>query len=298
MNQLSRYNCLPRKLILNSRYCIQKILAKSDLSIVYFAYDCSSNQKCVVKEFFPRRFVLRDIDRQTVILKKPSLKQQLLKAQELFFNEALLLKTLRHCNINKYLDHFTANHTGYLVTAFYKGPTLDQYIKSEKQISKRDILINIFIPILNVVAELHKIGIIHRDLKPNNIIITKRNVPVLIDFGSAIYFQKSDKKRIFVTPGFSPLEFYAKNSRQGPFSDIYSLAAMLYYYICGKVPVEVIQRVFEDNLEDLRQYHEAISPWLARVIMKCLAVDSQKRYKSLKCLKLLLYLEAWLAGKS
>jgi serine/threonine protein kinase len=295
MNQLSRHNCLQREIILNSRYRIKKVLAKSDLSIVYLAHDCSDNQKCVIKEFFPQRFVLRDIDYQTLIIKKPSLKQQLQQAQELFFNEALILKTLQHRNINKYLDHFAANHTGYIVTAFYKGPTLHQYIKSEKQISKRSFLLNIFIPILNVVAGLHKIGVIHRDLKPNNIIITKRNVPVLIDFGSAIYFRKPGKKRIFVTPGFSPLEFYAENSRQGPFSDIYSLAAILYYYICGKIPVEVTQRVFEDSLEDLGKYHEVISPWLAKVIMRCLAVDSQKRYKSLQCLKLLLYLEAWLA---
>jgi serine/threonine protein kinase len=289
-------SCLKRNITLNSRYKIKKTLAVSDLSIVYLAEDSSRKQKCVIKEFFPKQLVLRDLDQKTVIGRQPSLKAKLQQERALFFNEALILKTIKHHNIIRYLDHFTAHDTGYIVTKFYKGPTLEQYINSEKKVAMRDCLHNIFIPILNAVAELHKSGVIHRDLKPNNIIITKQNGPVLIDFGSAIRFQEPGKKKILITPGFSPLEFYSENSRQGCFSDIYSLAATLYYYFCGKVPIEVTQRVFEDNLENIRNYNEVISPWLAKVIMKSLAVDYQKRFKSLKLLKLLLYWESLTAG--
>jgi serine/threonine protein kinase len=286
---------LQRNIILNSIYRIKKVLATSDLSIVYLAEDCPRQQKCVIKEFFPKQLVLRDIDQKTVIARKPSFQTKLRQANDVFLNEALILKTIRHPNIIRYLDHFTFYNTSYIVTEFYKGPTLEQYVQTEKKISMRQFLINIFIPILNAVAMLHQNGVIHRDLKPNNIIITKHNTPVLIDFGSAIRFLEPGKKKIFVTPGFSPLEFYSENSRQGGFSDLYSLAAMLYYYVCGKAPLEVTQRLIEDNLEDLRTYNEVISPWLAKVIMKSLAVDSQKRFKSLNLLKLLLYWESLFA---
>jgi serine/threonine protein kinase len=297
MKEIFQYPCLQRHTILNSNYRIKKVLANSDHSIIYLAENCLRKQKCVVKEFFPKNLVLRDLDHRNVIVKKPSNQDKLIQARKIFFNEALILNTVKHRNIISYLDHFTVHNTGYIVTAFYKGLTLEQYVKSEKQVSMRNFFAQIFIPIINAVAMLHQHGIIHRDLKPNNIMITNCNVPIIIDFGSAIRFQEPGPKKIFVTPGFSPLEFYAENSRQGRFSDIYSLAATLYYYVCGKAPLEVTQRLFSDNLEDIRKYNEAISPWLASAIMKSLAVESKQRFQSLMLLKLLVYWEMWVYGR-
>jgi serine/threonine protein kinase len=288
--------CKLGELNLHPGYHIIKVLAVSDFSIVYLANDCFRKQKCVIKEFFPKHLVIRDIDNKNVIIRKPSLKAKFHQAREVFFNEAVILNTIKHRNITKYLDHFTAHNTGYIVTKFYKGATLERYIKFEKQVSIRDFIIKIFIPIINAVATLHKNGVIHRDLKPNNIIITQHNEPILIDFGSAIRFRESGPKKIFVTPGFSPLEFYSENSRQGCFSDIYSLAATFYYYVSGKAPLEVTQRLFDDNLENIGKYSDVISPLLAMIIMKSLAVEAKKRFHSLPILKFLLYLEALSAG--
>jgi serine/threonine protein kinase len=287
-------SCLPNDTIINSNYLIQKTLAASNLSLVYLAFDQKRRQTCAIKEFFPTQLVLRDLDHLTVLTKQPSLKDKFSRATTEFFNEALILKTVRHRNITKYRDHFTVNNTGYLVVEYYKGPTLEQYIKAEKNISLRNFLRNYFIPILDAVAALHKFGVIHRDLKPNNIIITKENQPMLIDFGSAVRINDPGKKKIFVTPGFSPLEFYAENSRQGSFSDLYSLAATLYYYLCGRVPLEVTQRLFEDNLEDIKKYNEIISSQFAKTIMRNLAIDSHKRFKSVKRLKRIVYWETFL----
>jgi serine/threonine protein kinase len=298
MDHKIKYTCLPNNTILNTDYRIKKTLAVSNLSLVYLAFDQKRRQTCVIKEFFPTQLVLRDIDRLTVLTKQPSLKDKFSQATAEFFNEALILKTVRHRNITKYLDHFTANNTGYLASEYYKGPTLEQYIKAEKNISLRNFLRNYFIPILDAVAALHQIGVIHRDLKPNNIIITKKNQPMLIDFGSAVRINDPGKKKIFVTPGFSPLEFYAENSRQGSFSDLYSLAATLYYYLCGQAPPEVTQRLFEDKLEDIKKYNEIISSQLAKTIMRNLAVDSQKRFKSVKRLKRIIYWETFFRRKA
>lgn len=291
MKEEIKYYCLPRRVVLQNQYLVKMVLSISSLSIVYVAQDLKRNERCIIKEFYPKKLVLRDLDQQTVLVRQPSLKEQFEHARDIFFNEALLLKEINHDNITKYRDHFIANNTGYIVTQFYKGVTLERYIQDEQEISIRFFLRKIFIPIVDAVAALHRKGIIHRDLKPNNIIINNKNEPVIIDFGSAVKYKEATKKNIFVTPGFSPLEFYSETSKQGRFSDIYSLAATLYYYYCGKAPVEVSQRVIEDPLEDIRKYNEFISPILARAIMKNLSVDPQKRFSSLKLFKMILYWE-------
>jgi serine/threonine protein kinase len=121
--------------------------------------------------------------------------------------------------------------------------------------------------------------------------IDENGSPVIIDFGCAVPLNASQKKKIFVTPGFSPLEFYSETSRQGRYSDIYSLAATLYYYLTGKAPSDASARIIVDEIEDLRSYNRIISPILSRVIMKNLSLNYRERYTSLKRFRIWVYLE-------
>jgi serine/threonine protein kinase len=250
-----------------------------------------SGNQCIIKEFFPYQLVLRDLDHKNVVCKRPSVKECYEKSWDNFFKEAEILKGFNHHNIVKYMDHFSENNTEYIVTAYCSGKTLDKYIEQEQDISISGFLKNIMIPLIDVMQELHERGIIHRDIKPNNIIINEKGQPVIIDFGSAIHYQRSENKQIFVTPGFSPLEFYAENSKQGRYSDIYSLAATLYYYLCGKAPKAASERVIEDKIEDIRHYNSIISGPFSHMIMKNLTLDYRKRYSSLYVLRCCIYLE-------
>lgn len=282
---------LSKGTLLKNRYEIRRKLAISELSIVYLGYDRQNRHPCVIKEFFPKRLALRDLDGKTVCCKSVTCEEKYKEKRSGFLNEAVILKRLRHENIVGYLDDFIENHTGYIITAYCKGKTLDEYIEAETAIAIGGFLRNIFLPLLSAIKMMHKMGVIHRDIKPSNIIVDFRNKPVLIDFGSAIHFKEKGTKEIFVTPGFSPLELYSKTARQGQYSDIYSLAATLYYYLCGKAPKTAAERIIEDNIEDIRQFNRFITPMLSRVIMKSLALDSKKRFSSLNRLAIYIYLE-------
>ena len=282
---------LKNGIMLKSRYEIRKTISVSDLSIVYMGFDFLEGKECVIKEHYPKGKVLRDMDGRTIVFKMPSFKEKYYEGVNLFLNEGVLLKKLRHKNLVKCIDYFTENDTGYIILKYYEGKTLDDYMKEEKDFFISDEFKKIFIPILNALSYIHKKGILHRDIKPQNVIINKEFGPVIIDFGAACKYKTKQKKKIFYTPGFSPLEYYSDKSRQGKYSDIYSLAATLYYYLSGKTPEKVTDRVIEDKIESLEKYNRDVSNSFSRVIMKNLSVDYKHRFSSLCVLKIIMYIE-------
>lgn len=282
---------LQKGTILKSRYEIKRAISVSDLSIVYRGFDYLNGEECIIKEHYLKGKVLRDMDGKTVVFKMPSFKEQYDEGVNVFLNEGILLKRLKHKNLVECIDYFIENDTGYIVLKYYEGKTLDEYIKENGFFLISEQFKKIFIPIVNAVGYIHKKGIIHRDIKPKNVIINKECDPVIIDFGSACSFKKKQKKKIFYTPGYSPLEFYSEKSKQGKYSDIYSLAATLYFYLCGKPPEKVTDRVIEDKIESIGKYNKDISNFFSKVLMRNLSVDHKKRFSSLGIFKIIMWIE-------
>lgn len=277
--------------IIKSRYEIKKTIWVSDLSIVYLGFDYFAGMECIIKEYYPKGKVIRETDGRTVVFKMPTFKDKYYEGINQFLNEGVLLKKLKHRNIAKCIDYFEDNDTAYIVMKYYEGKTLDEYMKEKKEFLLSEELKNIFIPIVNALKYIHKKGVLHRDIKPKNVIINQEYGPVIIDFGAACNYKSKQKKKISYSPGYSPLEFYSDKSKQGKYSDIYSFSAMLYYYLTGKIPYKVTDRLFDDKLEDISNYNRDISEFFSKNIMKNLSVDYRKRLKSMLIFKLIIYIE-------
>jgi serine/threonine protein kinase len=285
------YEWLQEGIILNERYKIKKELHISDLSIVYLCEDMACSTEYIIKEYYPKGKVLRDMDGKTLVYKMPSYKKVYDEAVDSFLNEGAILKKLSHKNIIRCIDEFKENDTGYIVLEYCQGKTLNSHMKDEKVVSIPNLFKDLFIPLIDAVDHVHKKGIIHRDIKPANIIMNKDRGPVLIDFGAAIKYKDKKEKKIFFTPGYSPLEFYSKNSKQGKFSDIYSVAATIYYYLSGITPPNSQDRRIKDDIDNLKDFNYEISKNYSSVIMKNLSLDYRKRFSSIKLLKLFSYIE-------
>jgi serine/threonine protein kinase len=266
-------------------------LASSELSIVYLGSHAVSGDMLIIKEFYPIALALRDTDGRTVICRKPSTIGKFTGLMEAFAREALILQQLSHNNIVDYIDHFEENGTRYLVTGYCHGLTLDRYIREGKPSSMSALLRNILLPLVDTLEYIHTNKIIHRDCKPANIIISEDGRPQLLDFGSAVFYEKQDGHAIFTTTGFSPLELYSEKTRQGAFSDMFSISAVIYFCLTGCVPIDVSQRLFKDSIQDARNVNKEISHLLSAMIKWGLAVQFQRRCPSLKLIKAALYLE-------
>ncbi|MWC29573.1 serine/threonine protein kinase [Paenibacillus sp. MMS18-CY102] len=295
----SNKDALARNTILQGKYKIRKVLHQSELSIVYAAIDVDSSEMRAIKEFYPKAIACRKPDHVSIGCLKTDLSPTYYKLLEQFEREAMLLKELDHPNIVRYGDHFEANGTMYLVTSFHYGMTLSHKIQQMKAAQdEREMsfttkeMVQIFNPLLDALSHMHAKQVVHRDIKPANIWLDQEGQPILLDLGSAIRYNEPGPHPIVTTPGYSPLELYSERSKQGPEADIYSLAATLFYVMSGgHAPYDVTNRLFDDKRQSVRAHSRRVGILLDRVIRWGLAVESHKRFRSLRWFRAALRVE-------
>jgi len=227
-------------------YQIIRVLGEGGFGITYLAKDIQLGLEIVIKEYFPNEFSIRKRD-STIIAKSSSL-HDFSKGLLRFKEEAQILAKFSHPSIVKILTYFEANDTAYFVMEYEEGIDLSQYLKQENTSINQDEIFSIIMPILEGLKEVHKYQYLHRDIKPGNILLRSNNSPVLIDFGASKLVTGDVSKSItsMLTEGYAPLEQYSTDiKKQGPFTDIYAVAAVIYKMIIGKVPPSAQTRSYQ-----------------------------------------------------
>lgn len=271
-------------------YRVRHVISESELAIVYSARDDIQGKKCIIKEFFPKAFFYRDKNNPNAKHRAkyaPEKYEMLLQA---FLEECELLKLCQHQGVVGYIDQFEQNSTVYLVMEFCEGVTLDQYTQANGTTATPSFFYRSVLPFIQALEHIHAKGVIHRDLKPHNIMINEQGQLKLIDFGSAVRYPGTGYP-IMTTAGYSPLELYSEKSAQGPMSDIYSLAAVIYYCCQGQAPRDVRQRLFDDTNISLPPSHHHSWKVLSKVVSRGLVVSPEKRLSSLTWFKRAIWLE-------
>jgi serine/threonine protein kinase len=272
-------------IILNNQYLIGKILGKGGFGVTYIAYNQNAEKKVAIKEYLPSNLVSRNNNSSDLLIQMPDDKARYEKYLNKFYDEAKLLTSFSEIEgIVNVSNFFFENKTGYMVMEYIEGTTLKEYIKLNGNLSFDD-LINLLTPVINSLSLIHEKRLLHRDISPDNIMISKNKLSVLIDFGAARYAlnNANNNLSIILKPGFAPIEQYT-NKDQGPWTDIYALAATIYYSITKTTPIFSIYRSKNDSLEkptnlvDLKY----INKLQETVLLKALAVKGSDRYLAIK----------------
>lgn len=229
---------------------LEKVLGQGGFGITYLAFDMNLMQHVAIKEYYPREFANRDSTFTIHAVGNKEDKDTFTWGLKRFLDEARVLAQLSQPNIISVKRFFEAHGTAYLVMEYCDGKPLDEIIRDHGPLNETE-LNGILYPLLDGLEHVHEKAFLHRDIKPANIFIRRNGSPVLLDFGAAKHEMTSHSKSVtsLATAGYAPFEQYSTKGKQGPWSDIYGLAATIYRAISGIKPQDAPDRMLEDTLE-------------------------------------------------
>ena len=229
-------------------YVIERPLGGGGFGITYLARDSNLQLPVAIKEYFPSELVTRAPDNSVRVRgDNPEHHEQYDWGLERFLDEARALATFRHPNIVRVLRYFRENGTAYIVMEYESGLSLKRWVPQNAPLTRKAVL-SIVGPLLDGLEAVHASGFLHRDIKPDNIYVRADGTPVLLDFGAARRVSANRDMTNIVSPGFAPFEQYHSQGNQGPWTDIYSIGAVMYWMATGRKPVESASRVKQDSM--------------------------------------------------
>ena len=275
----SNPNFLPSGYLLHNRYSIQQSLGQGGFGITYLAYDSKLDQEVCIKELFVSGNSTRGTN--LTVHSQTTGGFSFSDFVQRFVQEARQLARFQHPNIVRVIDVFQENDTAYTVMEYVRGDNLKQLIQGQGALIESEVL-KIIWQLLDAVEEVHFKGMLHRDIKPENIIVTKEGRLVLIDFGSAREFAEgiTTTQTAMLTPSYAPIEQYSTRAKRGPYTDIYSVGATMYYLLTGEKPLPATDRVAEELIAPNRQ-NQKISTHVSNTVMLAMEMKIEQRFQSI-----------------
>ena len=217
--------------IIGDKYKVERVLGQGGFGITYLVLDTELNHRVAIKELFVDGSTRRD---GNVI---PPQGMDFAQTKAKFLEEAQTVQRFNDDGIVRVCGVFEGNQTAYMVMEALNGSTLTAKVMKDGAFPPKKVL-ELARQLCAALEIVHKANLLHRDIKPDNVFLTSDGRVVLIDFGSARGFAQGQVKRLtrLVTPGYAAPEQYASQAAFGTYTDVYGLAATLYYAVEGQMP--------------------------------------------------------------
>lgn len=254
------------QIIQKGKYVIEKVLGAGGAGITYGARDVQTGGIVAIKTL------------NATIQAQPDFT----KHQERFIQEAFRLAKCNHTHVIRVDDVCQEKELWCMIMEYINGGNLESLVKKKGGFEEVEAIRYIY-QVGSALTYIHQRGILHRDVKPANIMRRRHNnEAVLIDFGLARDFIE-DKTQIHTnsrTEGFAPLEQYLRNAKRGAYTDVYALAATLYYILTLQIPFPAQFRSQGINLIPPQQHNSNISDRTNLAILKGMELEPENRPQS------------------
>ena len=211
-------------------------------------------------------------------------------AQGIFIREIEVTRALRHPNIVGLLDFGKHQGRFYFALEYCPGGSAEQLRRRHGGRVPLPSALHIAVGALEGLAAAHDAGFVHRDIKPDNVLLAEGGAARLADFGLAKSFQQAGLSGMTATGTvagtfeFMPREQLTSYRQARPTTDVWSMAATIYYLLTGQFardfaahsdPLAVILR---GGVVPLRQRDPSVPEELAAVIDRALDDEPSRRF--------------------
>lgn len=270
--------------ILGNHFIVGTVIGFGGFGITYKCFDTTLGVTVAAKEFYPIGLVNRSPGESKVGLLSGDKRNQYKEQLKRFLMEAQSVAQFGKAKdiVNVY-DFFEENGTAYIIMEYVEGVLLKDYL-NKQGVMPPEAAMSVIMPIIEAVKKIHSKGIIHRDISPDNIFITDENSIKVFDFGAA---RLNDSKEGMagekvIKVGYSAPEQYRDKSRQGFYTDIYSVGAIMYQMLTGVKPMESTEREYKDDLKSPIELGVKINSNVDRAVMEAMAVQPELRFQGIQ----------------
>ena len=270
--------------ILNGKYVVGTVLGQGGFGITYSGWDLALESKVAIKEYFPSAQVSRTQTSGALQWYNTEAGRTARDSgREMFLKEARkMARVSRIPQVVRVLDLFQQNNTAYIVMDFVEGENLKNRLKKTGPLPW-DHARDIFLPAIDAMEQVHKAGLVHRDLSPDNLMLTPDGSVRILDLGAAkdLNINTGASSMQVAKGGFSPLEQYTQRGGSGPWTDVYAMAATMYFTLTGVLPLPSVDRLAKDTLRwDLPQL-AALPGNVLTALQKAMVTSPEARTQSM-----------------
>lgn len=258
------------------RFRVGAVLGSSSCAFTYSALDEQYNERVVIKEFFPRSLVSRTPDSPAVRAHSSADDQEFARGAKRFLREGELLADVSHPSLLRVRRAFEENGTAYVVADFHRVTSLREQVRSLGGRMLPASAVEICARILEALELIHAEGGLHRDISPDTVGLDEQGRPIIIGFPASRHLHGHGRD---LTAGFAAIELYGAKGL-GPWTDVYSSAALLYFLITGIVPPSAVERAAGETVTSPAVLTPGLAPAFANALLRGLSQLPEQRTHS------------------
>ena len=267
--------------VVGNRYLVGRMISMNGEGITYICFDTENEERAYIEEYMPQNMAKRnELTGEVTPLSGYEAQYKCLMTD--FYDLFDALRNFRH---NDYIipvtDVIYDKNTAYAVHKYVKTISYGDYLTHNGGEFTWPQVKKLFMPLFTTLTYLHSNGFVHRGLSPESIRVNAKGQLMLSGFGTASLYTKGSAIEPELSEGYSAPEQYSSSSWQGEWTDVYSIAAVLYKSLTGTLPVSAAERRENDTLCPPEELEQNVPSNVSDAIMNAMQLSVEYRTQSI-----------------
>lgn len=276
---------LPVRAVIANRYLVGKLQNSNGDGATYIGWDILDRTAVTIREFFPDAIAVRD-DGELDVSVMQGCEPTYADCYQSFLDLWSRLENLKGVpSILPVREVVEENNTAYAISEYIAGISLREFLllKNKTGYVSWDRARHLLMPVLSALGALHAAGIIHRGISPTTLLVSNQDGKVWLS-GFSIWQARTARGDLApqLFPGYAAIEQYGDQGRQGPWTDIYAFAGVLYRALIGSDPIEATLRASNDRLMVPGQFAEQLPAYVIHALVNAMQIQPQDRTRSVE----------------